>query len=240
MSTNAWSAIPASTSVRRVQEGDLLPRQFRRPTRHRLRLQRILTALAKLGQPAINSLAVQPQCLSDLLRMDPGPDLLHRTHPQHLKRLMIQFPAVVIAHTQIVPDHTTKVDLLMNSLVSARCARTRTLCRAQEPVVRPGPGPDEWRVDVRQWLSRRRAAGRPRWIARWVRARVNPLRRGRVYVTSPLILASADIAGAGWSAALGSGSWMITIPACAGARRLEPTSSDEPQKGYPKRTSSAV
>jgi hypothetical protein len=50
--------------------------------------------------------------------MDPGPDLLHRTHPQHLKRLMIQFPAVVIAHTQIVPDHTTKVDLLMNSLVS--------------------------------------------------------------------------------------------------------------------------
>jgi hypothetical protein len=30
---------------------------------------------------------------------------------------VIKLPAIVVTHSKILPDHTTKVDLLMNSLV---------------------------------------------------------------------------------------------------------------------------
>jgi len=43
------------------------------------------------------------------------PDLVHRPDPQHLKSLVIQLPAVVFRHGPILPDHTIKVGLLLNS-----------------------------------------------------------------------------------------------------------------------------
>jgi hypothetical protein len=44
-------------------------------------------------------------------------NLIHRTHPQSLKRLVIQLPTIITAHARILPDHPTTVDLLTNSLV---------------------------------------------------------------------------------------------------------------------------
>lgn len=45
----------------------------------------------------------------------PHPD---RTRPHMILLRSPQFPAIVIAHTRVLPDHTSRVDLLMNFLVN--------------------------------------------------------------------------------------------------------------------------
>src|SRR5271169_6760977 len=60
---------------------------------------------------------MQAQRGSHILRMSTFPDLIHCPDPQRLKGLMIEFPAVVIPHDTILPDHKIKVELLMNYLV---------------------------------------------------------------------------------------------------------------------------
>jgi hypothetical protein len=72
---------------------------------------------------------VQPQRGGHILRMRPFPDLTHRPDPQRLKRLVIKFPAVVIPHGTILPDHKIKVRLLLNSLVTRTGDRTDTNVR---------------------------------------------------------------------------------------------------------------
>ena len=61
--------------------------QLRRPTRHRLRLQRVLATLAVLRQPPVHRLAVHPQRRGDIFRMRTRLHLLHRPQPQHLQGL---------------------------------------------------------------------------------------------------------------------------------------------------------
>ena len=45
-------------------------------------------------------------------------DLIHRPEPEDLQRLVIQLAAVIVTHAPIIPDHATRVDLLMKSLVT--------------------------------------------------------------------------------------------------------------------------
>jgi hypothetical protein len=66
--------------------------------------------------------------------MRPFPDLTHRPDPQRLKRLVIKFPAVVIPHGTILPDHKIKVRLLLNSLVTHRHCSSGALFRVSAPL----------------------------------------------------------------------------------------------------------
>jgi hypothetical protein len=100
-----------------IQPGQLLAIKLRRPARHRLGLQRVLPALPVFRQPAIHRLAVQAKRGGHILWMSAFPDLIHCPDPQRLKSLMIEFPAIVIPHGRILPDHKIKVELLSNSLV---------------------------------------------------------------------------------------------------------------------------
>lgn len=61
---------------------------------------------------------MQPKRLGHIFGMSPGLDLFDRANPQHLKRLVIKLPALVVPHTMILPDHATRADLLMNFLVT--------------------------------------------------------------------------------------------------------------------------
>ena len=65
----------------RIEPGDLRPGQLRRPTRHRLRHQRVPPTLAELRQPPVHRLAVQTQRGRDILRMRTRLHLLHRSKP---------------------------------------------------------------------------------------------------------------------------------------------------------------
>ena len=60
---------------------------------------------------------MQAQRRRDVLRVRALLHLVHGPQPQRFQRLVIQLAAVVSAHNPIIPDHTTKVDLLMKSLV---------------------------------------------------------------------------------------------------------------------------
>ena len=64
-------------------------------------------------------------------------DLAHCTDPQCLKRLVIEFPAVVIPDGTILPDHKIKVGLLLNFLVSPAIPEVRT--QAEGPPNLPPP-----------------------------------------------------------------------------------------------------
>ena len=55
-----------------------------------------------------------------ILWMSTFPDLIHCPDAQRLESLMIEFPAIVIPHGIILPDHKIKVELLSNSLVINR------------------------------------------------------------------------------------------------------------------------
>ena len=57
---------------------------------------------------------MQAECGGHILRMSTFPDLIHCPDPQRLKGLMVEFPAIVIPHGTILPDHKIKVELLMN------------------------------------------------------------------------------------------------------------------------------
>ena len=61
---------------------------------------------------------MQAKHCGHILWMSTFPDLIHRPDPQCLKSLMIEFPAIVIPHGIILPDHKIKVELLSNSLVT--------------------------------------------------------------------------------------------------------------------------
>jgi len=98
-----------SPDDQRVQPAQLLPGQPRRPPGHRPRPQRVLPTFPVLGHPAVHGAPGHSQCGGDILRMCPGLDLLDRAQPQHLQRLVVQLPAVVIPHGRIQPEHTIKV-----------------------------------------------------------------------------------------------------------------------------------
>src|ERR1039458_9984192 len=83
-------------------------------------LQRVLPALPVFRQPAIHRLAVQAKRGGHILWMSAFPDLINCPDQQRLKSLMIEFPAIVIPHGRILPDHKIKVELLSNSLVRRR------------------------------------------------------------------------------------------------------------------------
>ena len=72
---------------------------------------------------------MQAQRDGHILRMSTFPDLIHCPDPQRLKGLMIEFPAIVIPHDPILPDHKIKVELLMNYLVSVTAAARVSLHR---------------------------------------------------------------------------------------------------------------
>jgi hypothetical protein len=65
---------------------------------------------------------MQAKCRSHIFRMSTFPDLIYCPDPQRLKGLMIEFPAIIIPHDTILPDHKIKVELLSNSLVTCRAA----------------------------------------------------------------------------------------------------------------------
>jgi hypothetical protein len=104
----------------RIQPGQLRAAQFRRAAGHGLGTQRVLAALAVLRQPGVDRLAVQAQHGGHVFGMRTFPDLINCPDPQRLKGLVIQLPAVIVAHKAILPDHKIKVRILLNSLVCAR------------------------------------------------------------------------------------------------------------------------
>jgi hypothetical protein len=91
-----------------IQPGDLRPGQLRWPTRHRPGDQRVPATLPELGQLPVHRLTVQPQRRGHILRVRPGLDLLDRPQSQHLKRPVIQFPAVVLARPRSCQIRATK------------------------------------------------------------------------------------------------------------------------------------
>src|SRR4029453_3047054 len=89
--------------------------------------QRVQSAFAVLGQPAIDRGPGHPQPCGDVFGMGALLNLADRADPQLLQGLVIQLAAVVIAHARTRPDPHHKVNLLVNGLVTRayRCATRR-------------------------------------------------------------------------------------------------------------------
>jgi hypothetical protein len=89
-----------------------------RPSGDGAGLEGLQPALAVLGQPAIDRGPGHAQPSGDVLGMGALFDLADGPDAQLLQGLVVEFAAVVIAHTRTRPDHHHQVNLLVNGSVT--------------------------------------------------------------------------------------------------------------------------
>jgi len=94
-----------------IQRAQLRTRQFPRPPRHRLGSQCLLSTFTVGSHPAEHRRAGQPQRRRHILYPRPGLDPLHRADPHRFQRGVVELPAIVFPHPEIIPDPKVQVQI---------------------------------------------------------------------------------------------------------------------------------
>ncbi|HYB39559.1 MAG TPA: hypothetical protein VEF72_30130 [Mycobacterium sp.] len=95
------------------------------PAGHRLGLQHVPAAPLKPGPPSMHRTTMQAKRFCDLGRRRTRHDQIHRSHSQHLERDVVEFPTIVVAHSNKPTQNISedRAPLLACRLIYARISK---------------------------------------------------------------------------------------------------------------------